>query len=126
MPMLRDRVPKQNEQIRVRDMLRDLFDARVGQELEVVESVTTVERLSDVLSSDRGYSTISIVNMYGILIGLIPKSFVVVLLEQHQFYEHKETAKGIPIKIAFKTMRERARQIREESIASDMRTDVRG
>lgn len=64
-------------------MLRDLFDARVGQELEVVESVTTVERLSDVLSSDRGYSTISIVNMYGILIGLIPKSFVIVLLEQH-------------------------------------------
>ena len=62
-------------------MLRDLFDARVGQELEVVESVTTVERLSDVLSSDRGYSTISIVNMYGILIGLIPKSFVIVLLE---------------------------------------------
>lgn len=64
-------------------MLRDLFDERVGQELEVVESVTTVERLSDVLSSDRGYSTISIVNMYGILIGLIPKSFIIVLLEQH-------------------------------------------
>lgn len=107
-------------------MLRDLFDQRAGQELEVVESVTTVERLSDVLSSDRGYNTISIVNMYGVLIGLIPKSFVVVLLEQHAFYEHKKTAKGVPIHVAFKTMRERARQIREESIAADIRTDVRG
>ena len=107
-------------------MVRDLFDERAGQELEVVESVTTVERLSDVLSSDRGYSTISIVNMYGVLIGMIPKSFVVVLLEQHAFYEHKQTSKGVPIKTAFKTMRERAREIREESIANDMRTDMRG
>jgi len=81
MPMLRDYAPRCNEQIRVRDMLRDLFDERSGQELEVVESVTTVERLSDVLSSDRNYSTISVVNMYGVLIGLIPKSFVIVLLE---------------------------------------------
>ena len=64
--------------------------------------------------------------MYGVLIGLIPKSFVIVLLEQHAFYEHKKTAKGVPINVAFKTMRERARQIREESIAADIRTDVRG
>lgn len=126
MPMLRDYVPKCNEQLRVRDMLRDLFDERSGQELEVVESVTTVERLSDVMTSDNNYSTISVVNMYGVLIGLIPRSFVIVLLEQHAWYEHKVTAKGVPISIAFKTIRDRARQIREASIAMDYRTDVRG
>lgn len=81
MPVLRNHLPRKNEHLRVRDVLRDLFDSRAGQELEVVESVTTVERLSDVLSSDRAFSTIPITNMYGCLIGLIPKSFVVVLIE---------------------------------------------
>lgn len=47
----------------------------------MVESVCSVERLAQVLDSERGYSTISIVNMYGCLIGLIPKSVVIVLIE---------------------------------------------
>jgi len=80
MPMLQDHVPHANKEIRVKQLLRDLFDSRIGQELEVVESVCSVERLSNVLSSDKEFSTISIVNMYGCLIGLIPKSFVVVLI----------------------------------------------
>jgi len=47
----------------------------------VVESVCSVERLIEVLNSH--YSTIPVVNMYGSLIGLIPKSFVIVLIENH-------------------------------------------
>lgn len=77
-----------------------------------MESVTTVDRLSEVIASDNNYSTISIVNMYGVLIGLIPKSFIIVLLERHAWYEHKLTAKGVPVMQAYRTMRERAREIR--------------
>lgn len=107
-------------------MLRELFDNRVGQSLEVVESVTTVESLSNVLSSDRNYQTISIVNMYGGLIGLIPKSFVVVLLEHHMWYEHTHTTKGVPVEKAYKTMRDKQREIRKESLALNAISDMRG
>lgn len=78
--------------------------------------MTTVDRLSDVIASNNNYSTVSIVNMYGVLIGLIPRSFIVVLLEQHQWYEHTKTAKGLPVDKAFKTMRQRAKEIREKAI----------
>ena len=47
MPLLRNHVPKENENIRVRDMIKALFDG--DQQLEVVESVSTVERLIAVL-----------------------------------------------------------------------------
>jgi hypothetical protein len=53
----------------------------------VVESVTTVEKLTEVLDSH--YSTIAVVNLFGSLIGLIPKNFVIVLLENHWWYEEK-------------------------------------
>lgn len=47
MPLLRNHVPKQNEDIRVRDMILMLFDGH--QDLEVVESVCSVDRLIHVL-----------------------------------------------------------------------------
>jgi hypothetical protein len=37
---------------------------------------------------DSHYSTIAVVNMFGGLIGLIPKSFVIVLIENHWWYEN--------------------------------------
>jgi len=40
-----------------------------------------VEKLTEVLNSH--YSTIAVVNLFGSLIGLIPKNFVIVLLENH-------------------------------------------
>ena len=55
--------------------------------MEVVESVTSVEKLSEVLNSH--YSTIAVVNLFGSLIGLIPKNFVIVLLENHWWYEEE-------------------------------------
>lgn len=41
MPVLRNHVPKSNKNIRVKDLIDSLFDG--DQQLEVVESVTTVE-----------------------------------------------------------------------------------
>lgn len=46
-PMLRNHVPKQNRGIRVRELIDKLFDGSQGT--EVVESVCTVDRLSQVL-----------------------------------------------------------------------------
>jgi hypothetical protein len=85
MPVLRNHVPKENKNIRVRDLIECLFDG--DQNLEVIESVTTVEKLTEVLNSH--YSTIAVVNLYGSLIGLIPKNFVIVLIENNWWYEEK-------------------------------------
>lgn len=85
MPVLRNHVPNENKNIRVRDLIESLFDG--DQHLEVVESVTTVEKLTEVLNSH--YSTIAVVNLFGSLIGLIPKNFVIVLLENHWWYEEE-------------------------------------
>jgi hypothetical protein len=85
MPVLRNHVPKENRDIRVRDLIEQLFDG--DQQLEVVESVSSVERLTEVLNSH--YSTIAVVNLFGSLIGLIPKNFVIVLIENHWWYEEE-------------------------------------
>lgn len=81
MPLLRNHVPKVNKNLRVRTMLKELFNEREGQELEVVESVCSVERLTECLTNPANYNTISVVNMYGCLVGLVPKSVVIVLIE---------------------------------------------
>ena len=83
MPLLRNHVPKENENIRVRDMIKALFDG--DQQLEVVESVSTVERLIAVLQKE--FSTIPVVNMHGSLIGLVPKHFIIALIENHYWYD---------------------------------------
>ncbi len=57
---------------------------------------------------DSHYSTIAVVNMFGGLIGLIPKSFVIVLIENHWWYENdaeKEDRTGL--NSHFKTERKR-------------------
>ena len=44
------------------------------------------------------FSTLAVVNMYGILVGMIPKSMVIVLIKNHWWYDSKFTKNGLPIK----------------------------
>jgi len=85
MPLLRNHVPKKNQNVYVKEILETS-----GQRVEVVESVCTVERLAEVLQYD--FSSIPVVNMSGKTIGMIPKNFIVVLIENHWWYE--DSTKG--------------------------------
>ena len=78
MPLLRNHVPKKNKDLRVKDILnaRDYY-----YNVEVVESVCSVARIEAVLKTP--YHSIPVVNMAGKLIGIIPKSFLFVLIENH-------------------------------------------
>jgi hypothetical protein len=87
MPLLRNHVPKINEDIRVRDMLLALYDE--GQELQAAESVCTVQRLAEILNEP--FSTSPVVNMYGSLIGTVPKHFIIELIKNHCWYEKGRT-----------------------------------
>ena len=42
--------------------------------------------------------------MYGSLIGLIPKSFVIVLIENHQWYELKKASDGMNLSDKYQTI----------------------
>lgn len=99
MPLLRNHVPKINEDIRVRDMLLSLYDE--GQDLQVVESVCTVQRLSEMLNES--FSTVPVVNMHGSLIGMVPKHFIIVLIENHCWYEMSRTKTNVKIEEAYQT-----------------------
>lgn len=45
--------------------------------------------------------------MYGSLIGLVPKHFIIVLIENHYWYEHGTTNMGGEIDLAYNTARKR-------------------
>jgi len=85
MPLLRNHMPKASLKIRIRDIINDY-------ELDVVESVCTVGRLAEVCR--HGYMTIPVVNMAGKLIGMVPKNFIIVLIENHSWYEHDRCRAG--------------------------------
>lgn len=53
-----------------------------------MESVCSVERLSEACSFE--FHSIPVVNMAGRIIGIIPKSFIVVLIENHWWYQAKK------------------------------------
>lgn len=57
--------------------------------IDVCESVCSVQRIAEVISSEENYHSIPVVNISGKLIGLIPKNFLIVLLENLNFYEYK-------------------------------------
>ena len=80
MPLLRNHMPHSSRNIRVKDLLE-----KKPQEIEVVESVCQVDRLEEVCSM--GFSTIPVVNMAGRIIGMIPKNFIIVLIENHCWYD---------------------------------------
>ena len=83
MPLLRNHVPLENEDFRVKDLLE-----KRSQEVQVVESVCQVGRLAEVL--DNEFSSIPVVNMAGRVIGMIPKNFVIVLIENHYWYDQEK------------------------------------
>lgn len=80
LPYLRNHLPKDKREIRIREIVKDL-------QLDVVESVCSVRRISEVLKAT--YNTFPVVNSSGKLIGLMPKNFLIVILENHRFYECK-------------------------------------
>ena len=53
----------------------------------MVESVCQVERLVEVCSLD--FNSIPVVNMAGRIIGLIPRSFIIILIENHWWYDEE-------------------------------------
>jgi hypothetical protein len=114
MPLLRNHVPKENENIRVRDMIKALFDG--DQQLEVVESVSTVERLIAVLQKE--FSTIPVVNMHGSLIGLVPKHFIIALIENHYWYDETSIS-GDDVEKLFKTGQERSSEQDDDEFDMD-------
>ena len=68
---------------------------------EVIESVCRVDRLVELLKNN--FSTIPVVNMSGRLIGMVPRNFCIVLLENHAWYEHGDTFAGRDITEVFDT-----------------------
>lgn len=80
MPLLRNHLPKESRKTRVREVI-------TGYELSVIESICSVGRLADVCRKD--FNSIPVVNMAGKLIGTIPKNFIIVLLENFNFYEYE-------------------------------------
>lgn len=83
MPLLRNHMPEENKNIRVKQLLD-----RQPQTVEVVESVCQVDRLAEVAAC--GFSSIPVVNMAGRIIGMIPRNFVIVLIENHHWYDGEE------------------------------------
>ena len=69
--------------------------------MQVVESVCTVERLNELLFSN--FSSVPVVNMQGGVIGLVPKHFIIALIENHNWYEYSKTARGYKIQDEFKS-----------------------
>lgn len=85
-PIIRNNIPKSTKEMYVSEVVNNLYSN--GYELEVFESVCTVERLYEVCRNP--FNSIPVVNMAGKLIGVIPKNFVIVLIEHHAWYEHKD------------------------------------
>jgi hypothetical protein len=90
MPLLRNHVPKANANMYVKDII-----SKNPLGVQVVESVCTVERLAEVIQGD--FNSIPVVNMSGKTIGIIPKNFVIVLIENHWWYEEERVSKRIEV-----------------------------
>lgn len=98
MPLLRNHMPKKNRHLRVRNILKD----NLNYEVEVVESVCSVGRLGEVLNSS--FSSIPVVNMAGKLIGILPKNFGIVLIEEHAWYKEEKKS---DLELAYRTSKNR-------------------
>lgn len=76
----------------------------MGYRLDVVESVCSVGRLADVCKN--GYQSIPVVNMAGKLIGMMPKNFVIVLIENFHFYEYDKKGENY-VNFRYRTFKQR-------------------
>lgn len=85
MPVLRNNMPASTACLRVRDIIKHRLPT---YELELLESVCTVERLYE--ACQKPFMSFPVVNFAGKVIGMIPKTFIIVLVEQHQWYEHRQ------------------------------------
>lgn len=80
MPLLRNHVPKVNRKMRSVEIM--------ATKVEFVESVSSVERLAQVLQTT--HSAFPVLNMAGNIVGMIPKNFLIILLENHRWYSMDE------------------------------------
>lgn len=92
LPVLQHHMPKETGRMRVREIFLDKLNA--GYELEVLESVSTVQRIQEVIL--KPFHSFPVVNLAGKVIGLISKNVVIVLIEQHCWYEHKDLERKQP------------------------------
>ena len=51
-----------------------------------------MERLSEVARMD--FNSVPVVNMAGKIIGIIPRNFIIILVENHAWYEHELVGVG--------------------------------
>ena len=80
LPVLRDYVPKHAKKVRAWEIMTPdpLF----------VEGVMHVDRIAEVIDTD--VTMFPVLNMTGNVMGVIPKNFLIVLLEQHNWYVEAE------------------------------------
>ena len=87
-----------------------------------MESVCTVERLGQVASM--GFNSTPVVNMAGKIIGMIPTNFIIVLIENHAWYEHELTDEKHEVTSFYKThtLREYSKALsqRSNSVTGDL------
>lgn len=84
MPILRNHAPKRTKLMKAREFMTPapLF----------VEGVSSVKRISEVLQTS--CHSFPVLNMSGNIIGIIPKNFLIVLVERHHWYHHHEHKHG--------------------------------
>lgn len=85
----------------------------------MVESVCSVERLAEVCQDNVNYSSIPVVNMAGKIIGLIPKNFIIVLIENHHWYCSEDDKKFDDVTSMYKTA-----VVRQDSIRALSNVDL--
>ena len=67
-----------------------------------------------------GFSTIPVVNMAGRIIGMIPRNFVIVLIEQHAWYEEAQAVKrNGSVHTYYRTSSERRESLRRIKLSID-------
>lgn len=117
MPLLRNHMPEENCKLRVKELLE-----KNPQQIEVVESVCQVDRLTQVCQMS--FSSIPVVNMAGRIIGLIPRNFIIVLMENHVWYDESQvTGKGNRASVSAVSMYYRTAMVRQQSEQLSQQSD---
>jgi chloride channel 7 len=79
MPILKNHAPKQTMYLHAKDFMTP--------EPIIVEGISTVERLAEVLNTP--FNVFPVLNMAGNVMGMIPKNFLIVLIERLHWYDLK-------------------------------------